>query len=55
MATSDNELEIRHPRSDFKFVPPKYTLGYLIIVVSVTIATSFVILSGNYSTWQADG
>ena len=50
----DNQLEIQHPRHQLKFVAPHYTLGYLIIVVYITIGTVYSILSSNYSKFQAD-
>lgn len=50
----DSEIEIQHPRHQFKFVAPHYTLGYLIIVVFITIGTSYTILSANFSKFQAD-
>jgi hypothetical protein len=45
-----------HPPSSngFKFTPPKYTLGYFMIVITTAVTTSVVIISGSYSSWQAD-
>lgn len=36
-------------------MPPKYTMGYLFIVIIVVVGSSACILTRNYSKWQADG